>query len=251
MSIEATKKEMASSGRSDGVVSTINSTDALDMVEHGSELTMTISTPIGRKYQCASRFLGTHPDNLVLVETPHLPKDEFEFFFQTGFKLNVRAISPRGEGAKIHFQSQIQHIVQEPISMIAISVPNSMRVTQLRKEARYDINLMGAVLQDSGNTQCEIRDLSKSGCRFFTPPLGKSFQVGDEVTIGLHRTLEQPKCPPLIGTICNLQRSAHYSRYGLEFSEEGKANVKTLLSYLKFNGTKLAFSNKLKPKGNG
>ncbi|OXE30641.1 cation tolerance protein CutA, partial [Vibrio parahaemolyticus] len=44
---------------------------------------------------------------------------------------------------------------------------------------------------------------------------------------------------PLNGRICNLQKSTHYARYGMEFDEVGKTNAKSLLSHLKFDGTKL------------
>ncbi|WGV97933.1 flagellar brake protein [Vibrio sp. YMD68] len=246
MSTQTAKASVNPNKQQDSTVSTLNSTDALAMIEHGSEMTITVTTPIGRKFRCTTQFIGTHPDNLILIEIPSVSKDELAFFFQTGFLLNVRGISPRGEGAQIHFKSQIQHVIEDPLAMIAISIPNGMQVTQLRKEARYEINLMGAVVQGDSKTQCEIRDLSKSGCRFFTPPLGRTFQVGDTIAIDLHHTIDQPKCPPLIGKICNLQRSAHYSRYGLQFDDVGQANVKVLLSRLKFNGTKLAFANKKK-----
>ncbi|CSA59729.1 Cyclic di-GMP binding protein VCA0042 [Vibrio cholerae] len=46
----------------------------------------------------------------------------------------------------------------------------------------------------------------------------------------------------MTGKICNLQRSLHHARYGLEFNEEGRNNAKNLLAQLKFNGTKLTLN---------
>jgi len=43
----------------------------------------------------------------------------------------------------------------------------------------------------------------------------------------------------LKGKVCNLQKSTHYARYGVQFDDFGKANAKNLLGQLKFNGTKL------------
>ncbi|USD43489.1 flagellar brake protein [Vibrio sp. SCSIO 43135] len=233
-------KESKGQTQSRQTVSTINSTDALNMVEHSSELSISVTTPVGTKFQCKTAFIGTHGKNLILIEVPKISDDDLNFFFQEGFWLNVKAISPRGEGAMIHFRSQLVHYIREPIAMVAISIPNTMQVTQLRKEPRYDVNLPGKVVANTHKGDCEVRDLSKGGCRFITPPLSRPFQVGDTITIDLAAaTRDKTPLAPLVGKICNLQRSLHYARYGLEFDERGKENAKALLSQLKFNGTKL------------
>lgn len=51
-------------------VSTINSTDALAMVEHGSELTLSITTPVGTKFVCRTRLLGLIPTNFCSLKCP-------------------------------------------------------------------------------------------------------------------------------------------------------------------------------------
>ncbi|GAA5645815.1 flagellar brake protein [Vibrio proteolyticus] len=226
--------------RGNKTVSTLNSTDALAMLEHGSEMTIGITTPVGTTFRCKTAFIGTHSSNLILIEIPKISDDDINFFFQEGFWLTVRAISPRGEGALVHFRSQLTHFVREPVSMVAISVPGTMQVTQLRKEPRYEVNLPGKVILGDYRSECEIRDLSKSGCRFITAPLGRTFLVGDEIAIELSaNNKEQNVFAPLYGKVCNLQRSKHYSRYGLQFDEQGMTNARNLLAQLKFDGTKL------------
>ncbi|MBF4336746.1 flagellar brake protein [Vibrio anguillarum] len=221
-------------------LSTLNSTDALSMVEHSSELTLSITTPVGTKFQCKTSFIGTYSHSHLLVEIPKISADDLSFFFQEGFWMNIRAISPRGEGALIHFRSQLLHVLQEPIPLAMLSIPNSMQVTQLRKEARYDVNLAGKATVGTHKSDCEVRDLSKSGCRFVTPPLGRTFQVGDKISLELFTDPRSSQFfAPLMGKVCNLQRSLHYARYGVQFDEEGVKNAKSLLSQLKFDGTKL------------
>ncbi|WP_367990357.1 PilZ domain-containing protein [Vibrio sp. NTOU-M3] len=236
----ALKENSVNPTNSEKSVITLNSTDALSMVEHGSELTVGITTPVGTTFRCKTTFIGLHSNNVALIELPKISHDDLEFFFQEGFWLAVRAISPRGEGAVVHFRSQMQHIYKTPIAMAAISVPQTMQVTQLRKEPRYEVNLFAKVTSANHRSDCEIRDLSKSGCRFITPPLARTFQVGDpiqlEVCIG---TRADSALPPLQGTVCNLQRSLHYARYGVAFDDNGKHNAKSLLGQLKFDGTKL------------
>lgn len=219
-------------------VSTLKSTDALAMVEHGGELTIGITTPVGTTFRCKTAFIGTHSDSIILAELPRVSDDDLEFFFQEGFWATVRAISPRGEGAVVHFRSQLQHIFRAPIPMVSLSIPQTMQVTQLRKEPRFDVNLEARVVASSHKLDCEIRDLSKSGCRFITAPLSKPFQVGDEIALHV-KNGRTNHFDPLFGKVCNLQRSMHYARYGISFNTHGKNNAKTLLGHLKFNGTKL------------
>lgn len=223
-------------------VSTINSTDALAMVEHGSELVLSITAPVGTKFVCKTTFIGTHSDAYILAEIPQISADDLEYYFQEGFWTNVRAISPRGEGALIHFRSQLLHVLYEPIPLAMFSIPNTMQITQLRKEPRYDVQLYGRANLGEHKLECEVRDLSRSGCRFFTPPLGRTYQVGDIIAINVYSDKQsQQPCGTLEGKICNLQRSVHYARYGLEFTETGRENVRLLLNKLRFNGTKLTF----------
>ncbi|MDN3612313.1 PilZ domain-containing protein [Vibrio ostreicida] len=221
-------------------VSTINSTDALAMLEHGGELTIGITTPVGTTFRCKTTFIGSHSTNVILAELPKISDSDLDFFFQEGFWAAIRAISQRGEGALIHFRSQLKHVMNLPIPMVALTVPNAMQVTQLRKEARYDVNLAARVSASTHRLDCEVRDLSKSGCRFITTPLSKPFQVGDDVILEVRiGTSKNPPLEPLYGKVCNLQRSLHYSRYGVQFDDQGQENTKQLLARLKFDGTKL------------
>ncbi|WP_070969139.1 PilZ domain-containing protein [Vibrio sonorensis] len=221
-------------------VSTLNSTDALAMVEHGSEMTIGITTPVGTTFRCKTNFIGFHSQNLVMIELPKVSHDDLEFFFQEGFWMAVRAISPRGEGAVVHFRSQLLYVINAPVPMAAISVPQTMQVTQLRKEPRYDVNLAAKIISATHKADCEVRDLSKSGCRFITPPLAKTFQVGEEVALEVTTGKRGEHFAPLYGKICNLQRSTHYARYGVAFNEKGRNNAKNLLGHLKFDGTRLS-----------
>jgi len=225
-------------------ISTMNSTDALAMVEHGSELILSIIAPVGTKFTCTTSFIGTHSHSYILAEIPNISDNDFDYYFQEGFWSTVRAISPRGEGALIHFRSQLVHIIHQPLPFAMFSIPNTMQITQLRKEPRYDVRLSGKARVGEHKMECEVRDLSRSGCRFFTPPLGRTYLVDDLISIDVYSDkYSQHICGTLEGKICNLQRSVHYARYGLEFTELGKKTVRDLLNKLHFNGTKLTLSN--------
>jgi c-di-GMP-binding flagellar brake protein YcgR len=225
-------------------VSTINSTDALAMIEHGSELTLNVSTPVGTKFLATTKFIGTHSENCILIEVPEVSSNDLNFFFQEGFWMTARAYSLRGEGALIHFRCQIHHHVGDPFPLLVLSTPSTMQVTQLRKETRYEVNLSSRIILNDQRMNCEIRDLSKSGCRFVTSPTARPIQITDRVSIEITpENYNGPLIPPLRGIVCNLQKSTHYARYGIEFDDIGRANAKNLLGKLKFDGIKLRLRN--------
>ncbi len=246
MSVSQTAKKTANQApavRPSKSVVTLNSTDALAMVEHSSELKLNITTPVGTTFVCRTPFIGTHSDRYLLAEIPNISSEDMGFYFQEGFWINLRAISSRGEGAMIHFRSQLLHVIREPIPFVMLSIPNTMQVTQLRKEPRFEVNLPGKVIAEEHKADCEVRDLSKSGCRFISAPVGRTYQVGDTVSIEIFADQRGTRVfAPLTGKVCNLQRSTHYARYGMEFDPLGQANAKNLLSQLKFNGTKLTLN---------
>ncbi|MBF9003475.1 PilZ domain-containing protein [Vibrio nitrifigilis] len=232
-------KKNATASEHDSSSTILNSTDALGLIEHGSELTLNITTPVGMKYSCKTRFIGSHSLPFILVEPPKISVDDFNDFFQEGFWLNGKAIGQRGHGSVINFRSQIVHRQRSPIPMIALSVPNNMHVTQLRKEPRYSVSLDANVIRQSGTTNCEIRDLSKNGCRFVTSPLSRPFDHGNELSLVLQSSAAS-NLSPLTGTICNVTDLMHYTVYGLKFDEQGKKAASELLKHMKFNGSMLS-----------
>lgn len=230
------------------VLSTLNSTDALALIEHGSDLTLSMQTPVGTKFVCHTNLVGVHSHSYLVTHVPQVSAQDLEYYFQVGFWSNIRAISPRGEGAIVVFRSQLLHVIKDPVPMAFFSVPTSMQVTQLRKEPRFEVNLQGKAIMDTSRIDCEIRDISRNGCRFVTSPLCKPYQVDDFVSLRLHiATDENLELGDLEGRICNIQSSTHYARYGLEFTEIGRVHAGKLLNKLKFTGTKLTL-NTIKKK---
>lgn len=218
---------------------TLNSTDALAMIEHGGDVTLTVTTPVGTSFRCGTQFIGSHSDHRILLEVPKIDDSDLKYFFQEGFWLVVRAISQRGEGGVVQFRSQLMHVIDEPLALLVLTIPQSMQVTNLRKEPRYELNLEAQLCVEEHQVRCELRDMSKSGCRFILPALGKSLELGQEVDL-IVLAGDRDRCfPPLSGHICNQQKSSHHTGYGIKFDEPGERNAKELLSNLKFDGTKL------------
>ncbi len=241
MNAQSSRQSALIEPKNNTVEVSVKSSDAIAMVAHGSELTYNITTPVGIKYLGTSRFIGTQDESLILLELPEMTDGDRNYFFQAGFWINVRAISQRGEGALIHFRTQIQHLITEPISLAVLSLPARMQVEQLRKEARYDVSLSALGVSGSNRFECEIRDLSRGGCRMVTSPLIRQLTINESVKLQVKYEGKPLKdIGVLSGTICNQQNSQHYSKYGIAFDELGQQTVKKLLAKLKFDGTKLA-----------
>jgi hypothetical protein len=115
-----------------------------------------------------------------------------------------------------------------------------MQISTLRKEPRFETNLIAIETSKSKKINGEIRDMSKQGCRFHTAPLSRPFVVSDYVSIQVQLSGGTSRKPlTLTGTIRNIQRTLHHYRYGVLFDEAGLESAKEVLGKLKFNGTKL------------
>ncbi|PKF61128.1 cation tolerance protein CutA [Psychromonas sp. psych-6C06] len=224
--------------------STISSIDALPMISHGSELSFDLMTPIGTHISSKANFIGCHTNQYILMEMPEVQGDDKTYFFQEGFWMEVCAISSRGRGAHLTFKSQLIHLIESPVQLLLLSIPQTMQIYQLRKEPRYEVALMAQAITNNYKFECQIHDLSRGGCRVVTSLLNQKLTIGDKVVISVtHKGKNLTDSALLIGEVCNLQSSVNHSQYGLKFSEEGQNNAKVLLSKLKFDGTKLAIMN--------
>lgn len=212
----------------------LDSADALAILEHGCEITLHVTTPVGTTFRVSARLIGTYSDTTLLIEPPQLSVEELKTYFQEQFWVNGRTFSPQGEGAEVHFRAQIKYVVDRPLAYIALKPRNKMVVKQSRKEPRYQLNLQGEARSKTLKTQCEVQDLSIGGCRFVTEPQSQPFQIGETIEISLLATQEDyGQLAPLYGRICNLSNSQSDARYGLEFDQKGRASARLILTSLK------------------
>lgn len=214
----------------------LNTLDALAMIDHGSELTLSIITPVGTKFLCQTAFIGTHSNSHMLIETPQVSTNDLSYFFQPGFWIHIRAISSRGEGAKIYFRCQLQHLISEPAALLILSMPSALQISALRQEPRYEVNLSAKLIDGQQKLECQLKDLSQHGCCIATSPLSRQIEIKSPIHLEVYTNpTSRQAITSLTGTVCNTQRSSHYARYGLKFDEAGHNNAKTLLESLQLN----------------
>jgi len=220
--------------------STISSAQALPMIKHSSELNFTLTVPIGTQYNGRTHFVGCHSDNVILIETPSMTVEDKEYYLQEGFWMELTAISPRGKGALLTFRSQIINIMNAPVAIIVLSMPTKMQMSQLRQEPRYEVTLFAKALLNEQKFECEIHDLSKTGCQIITSLLTKNLHIGDVLKITITKQGKMmDMLPTLTAIVCNTEKSRQHNIYGLKFDNFGQKQASNLLAKLKFDGNKL------------
>ena len=209
-------------------------------ITHGSEVTLSVKTPVGRLYQVSSVFIGTNGKDQLFLELPKVNKVERDQFFQLGYRMTIKAVSEKGEGALVNVRTKISHIITEPVPLLVVAIPPQIDVVQLRKEPRYDVNLEGRIVLPSRTLKVVLKDLSTSGCSFYIDANGPVIEINNLVSVEVvHPRTEETY--PLTGKVCNYQQLGVNKQLGIEFDTQGQQAVRELMNKLMFDGAKLSF----------
>ncbi|WP_299018709.1 flagellar brake protein [uncultured Photobacterium sp.] len=221
---------------------TVSGSQGIAMISHGSDVTISVKTPLGRWFRVDTIFIGTNNRDEIFLELPTLSKAEFDQYFYDGFWLKVKAISERGEGAIINFKTQISQILFKPVRLLVLDLPMTAELIQLRSEPRYDVSLQGMIPLSNRKLLVDFTDLSKHGSGFQHDVTGLQFEEDSSLTIVVQNPNTEEEYH-LSGKVKSKhgQRSGAFYRYGLIFDELGSQQVKRLLSKLIFDGSKLSF----------
>jgi len=213
------------------------------MINHGSEVTISVRTPIGRSYRIETIFIGTNGNDEIFLELPTISQTEFDNYFYDGFLLTVKAISEKGEGAIVNFKTQISQVVHKPVKLLILSVPLQMSLQQLRTEPRYEVKLQGTIALANRELLVDFKDLSTNGCCFQLEVNGPQFNEDTTVCV----EVRDPKTRHifrLTGQVKNIHKTGARNNYGVMFDDVGQKQAKQLMAQLIFDGSKLSFKQK-------
>ena len=210
------------------------------MINHGSEVTISVKTPLGRLYRIETIFIGTNGKNELFLELPAISQSEFNDYFYGGFWLTVTAISEKGEGAIVRFKTQISQVVHKPVKLLILTIPQQMTLRPLRSEPRYEVKLQGAISLANRNLLVNFKDLSSSGCCFIQEINGPQFQRDASISIDVYNS-KAAQCYRLTGIVRNIHRLGALSYCGVMFDSQGQQQARQLLAKLIFDGSKLSF----------
>ncbi|PSU34658.1 flagellar brake protein [Photobacterium lutimaris] len=209
-------------------------------ISHGSEITLSVKTPVGRLYQVSSVFIGTNGKDKLFIELPKVTKSEREQFFQLGYRVTIKAVSEKGEGALVNVRTALSHVITDPVPLLVVDIPPQIDVVQLRKEPRYNVNLEGKIKLPNRVLNVVMKDLSVSGCSFCVEANGPIIEINSVLAI----EVVHPRAKaiyPLSGKVCNHQQIGGNKQFGIEFDDLGQQAVRELMSKLIFDGAKLSF----------
>ncbi|MGR5149681.1 PilZ domain-containing protein [Photobacterium alginatilyticum] len=221
---------------------TISGNQGIAMVRHGSEVTISIKTPLGRLYRIETVFIGSNSSDEIFFELPEVSKSVIDEYFDQGFWLTVKAISEKGEGAIVNFKTQIMYTILKPTRLLVLELPRTMGLLQLRSEPRYDVKLQGKIALAQRELLVDFKDLSKNGCCFYQDINGPQLRE-DMAIVVMIQNPASGKVFTLTGLVKSVHRSGSQNYYGMLFDLDGQKQAKALLAQLIFDGSKLSFKH--------
>ncbi|WP_126167677.1 PilZ domain-containing protein [Shewanella khirikhana] len=213
---------------------------AMDHIDHGSEVSVEITTPLGQRLTANTHFIGYDNKKHIFYSLPAMKPAEMDLYLQVGFWVFVTCISERAEGAIVKFKTCIDHVIRTPVGLMILKLPEQATLFQLRGEMRYQLNINGFLLTAQRRMEVALKDISMSGCCFSYQGIAPVFESGQEMTLEV-ASPDSGETFPLSGIIRNRRVHRGRQEYGLQFDDTGTGNCKKLLSRLIFDGAKLVF----------
>lgn len=213
----------------------------MDHLLQGGEAMVEVTTPIGQSHAITTMLIGTDRQNYLYFSMPDLTAYHRNQFFVEGYRLSINLISERGDGAMIHFDSKIEHIVLKPLQIFTVKLPNQILLHPLRHETRYPVDITAQIMAAKRQLDVQVRDLSIKGCSFSILPLAPQFASDQAVMLRVAHPYRAQHFL-LSGLICNQRKMSANTVYGVKFDREGSRHSLELLKCLEFNGSLMVFS---------
>lgn len=215
---------------------------AMDFIQHGTEASLEIVTPLGQRLNFKSNFIGFDDQQHIFFTMPRLQKTEYEEFFMQGFNVDIEGISEQGEGALVRFRTRIEHVVYRPIQLLVFPLPQQAKLVLLRNEVRYELKLPGDIQLSNRKLRVVLTDVSSGGCGFSFDAISPEFDVDTKIVLEVING-SNGDTYALSGAVKNCRKKRGKQNYGVVFDEPGKANCRRLLSNLIYDGTKYVFKS--------
>ncbi|PKF50796.1 PilZ domain-containing protein [Enterovibrio nigricans] len=215
---------------------------AMDFIQHGTEASLDIVTPLGQRLHFKANFIGFDDQQNIFFTMPKLSKGDYEEFFMEGFNVDIEGISEQGEGALIKFRTRIEHVIYRPVQLLVFPVPQQAKLVLLRNEIRYDLRLPSDIQLTNRKLRVILIDVSSGGCGFSYDAISPEFDVDQRIVLEVVNSANGDTYA-LSGAIKNGRKKRGKQTYGMVFDDPGKANCRRLLSVLIYDGTKYVFKN--------
>ncbi|MEZ8143802.1 hypothetical protein A1OO_17045 [Enterovibrio norvegicus FF-33] len=202
------------------------------LMEIGARLNIELSDD-PKKMQVASRLVGYRKEQFLLIDCP-TGKDPFiERFYIPNNEIIVRAITDSEFRDVIAFRCLVMGVIQKPIRLLIVSIPENIAHRQIRQEPRIDTNMSIRIQGGEGIFSGRMTDYSVSGCCL-------------EITADEHLLFEDETLEIIIdygsdlsgkikGTVVAVNNEKDPPTAGLRFDESGASLRKEFFYQLLFD----------------
>ncbi|ATF08883.1 flagellar brake protein [Candidatus Enterovibrio altilux] len=215
---------------------------AMDFIQHGTEASLEIVTPLGQKLNFKANFIGFDDQQHIFFTMPKLSKNKYNSFFIEGFNIDIEGIFEHGDGALVCFRTRIAHVIYQPVSILVFPVPQQAKLVLLRNEIRYELCLPGDIQLTNRKLRVVLTDVSSRGCGFSYEAMALDFDVDQRIVLEVRNSMTEDTYA-LSGKVKNGRTKRGKQTYGMVFNEPGKADCRRLLLTLIYNGTRYVFKN--------
>ncbi|MGF1769778.1 flagellar brake protein [Enterovibrio makurazakiensis] len=122
-----------------------------------------------RKTQVVSRLVGYRKEQFLLIDCPSGQDPVIERFQIPNNEVIIRAVTDSEFRDVIAFRCLVMGVIQKPIRLLIVSIPDNVAHRQIRQQPRIDTN-MSVRIQDSDSTfNATMTDYSVTGCCLEVP----------------------------------------------------------------------------------
>ncbi|KXF82416.1 flagellar brake protein [Enterovibrio coralii] len=144
-------------------IKTDSSDNFYRLLSVGSRLSIELSDD-PKKTQLSSRLVGFRKDQFLLIDCPAGKDPIIERFYIPNNELIIRAVTDSEFRDVIAFRSLVMGVIQKPIRLLIVSIPENVAHRQIRQEPRIDTNLWIHAECEGEKFKAFMLDYSVSGC---------------------------------------------------------------------------------------
>lgn len=186
-----------------------------------------------KKMQVSSRLVGYRKDQFLLIDCPSGQMANLERFFIPNNELIVRAITDSEFRDVIAFRSLVMGVVQKPIRLLIVSIPENIAHRQIRREPRLDTQLTLRIDSDTGAFSGKMLDYSVSGCCLEASADEHLFFEDETLTLNIEYGGDLKGT--LTGTVMGVNNDTDVPRAGIRFDESALTLRKELFYQFLFD----------------
>ncbi|REL34592.1 PilZ domain-containing protein [Thalassotalea euphylliae] len=203
----------------------------LGLFNAGSQVTIDIVSPAGKRGKFRTTFVGYLTKQYVLIQYPESNKlGGFAQYITQGTNITVRGVIEGHEGSIVAFVSPVRQTLQIPSRLMVLEFPKTLSLQNLRSSMRIETDIKAKVKVNNDYWQAKVQDMSSKGCQL-------SLHNGDSLLLNKEQDIliviedfQEKSNIKLDAVICNVKTQVDGIAVGVQFKEQGSKQVIELLN---------------------